>query len=449
MTDFGILAPGWAGTGVDELVSDLAWVQAMLDAEAALARAQAELGVIPAEAARVIVAACSADRLDLRGLAAGVYATANPVVALVAQLTAVVESMDDYAVDYVHRGSTSQDILDSAMMLVTSRVFARILTELRSCAEGMAELARQHRRTPMAGRTLTQHAVPITFGLKASVWLKLVLDTIERVERVVLPASLGGAAGTLSAYGEYAAQAGVRGGIELIEPFARHLGLEPSVPWHSIRTPIADIAGALVFVAGALGKFALDVQVLTRTEIGEVAEPSAPGRGASSAMPQKHNPVYSTLIMTAARQIPAYALVLYQSMVVEDERSAGGWHAEWQPLREILRLAAGAATNAAALAGGLRVQPETMRDNLALTGSALVSEKLGAVLAPLLGKAPAKKLLTRLIEESAATGADLVDLLASELPQLDPAAVRDLLDPAQYVGDAPALTDLVLRTHIT
>jgi 3-carboxy-cis,cis-muconate cycloisomerase len=452
----GLLSPGWAGTGVDALVSDAAWVQAMLDAEAALARAQAELGVVPKRAAETIADCCRVEKLDLAGIATGVHATANPVVVLVNQLTSVVSDVDATAADYVHRGSTSQDILDSGMMLVCARALSYVDDQLARCARGLASLVEQHRDTAMVGRTLTQHAVPITFGLKAAGWLELVLDARERVRRVRadLPASLGGAAGTLSAYAEYAELAGVRhdGGVELIEPFAAQLGLRaPLVPWHGIRTPLADVAGALATTTGALGKFAQDVQVLTRTEIREVIEPSAPGRGASSAMPQKHNPVYATLIMTAARQLPPYATVLFQSMIAEDERSAGAWHAEWQPLRECLRLAAGAATNAAALAEGLVVVPERMRENLKLTGAALVSERLTTILAPLVGKAAAKKLLTAVIEESEKDGTDLVEAIveavAREGKELDLETVRASVDPEQYVGASVALADRVLARY--
>lgn len=455
--DSGLLSPGWAGTDVDALVSDEAWVQAMLDVELALARAQADLGVIPAAAVPTIAAACHADRMDLRGLAIGVHATANPVVALVNQLTAAVAAIDEGAVDYVHRGSTSQDILDSAMMLICTRALAYVLRELTRCADALAVLVEQHLNTPMVGRTLTQHAVPITFGLKAAGWLHLILDAKERIQRITdigLPASLGGAAGTLSAYAEYATLAGVQhhGGTELIAPFAAHLGLRaPLVPWHGIRTPVADIAAAMAFAAGALGKFALDVQVMTRTEIGELAEPTTPGRGASSAMPQKHNPVFATLIMTAARQLPVYSLVLFQCMMVEDERSAGGWHAEWQPLRECLRLAAGAATNAAELAAGLTVMPQQMSDNLRLTGGAVVSERLNVALAPILGKAVAKQLLTRIIQEAAESDENLGDVLARSLARaghdVDPDAIRKLLNPEHYTGASAALAHRILQRH--
>jgi 3-carboxy-cis,cis-muconate cycloisomerase len=455
--DTGLLSPGWAGTVADSLLGDAAVVTAMLDVEVALAAAQARLGVIPRAAADVIATAATAQRLDVAGLVAGVRATANPVVALVARFTAEVAAIDPAASDFVHRGGTSQDILDSALMLLCTRAFGRILGDLDRCADSLAALAARHRDTPMAGRTLTQHAVPITFGLKAAVWLQLVLDALDRCRTVAdhsLVASLGGAAGTLAAYAEYARLAGVPtdGGVELIAPFAAELGLrEPVLPWHGVRTPIADVAGALTIVTGALGKFATDVQVLTRTEIRELVEPAAPGRGASSAMPQKHNPVFSTLILAAARQQPANALVLFGCMVVEDERSAGGWHAEWQPLRECLRLAVGAAANAAELAAGLTVRPERMRANLDLTGAAVVSERLNAVLAPTVGKAAAKKLLTSVIEEAERTGTDVITLLGRELERhghpADVDRLGSLVDPAHYLGASTALVDRVLARH--
>ena len=457
--DSGLLSPGWAATGVDALLSDTAWVQAMLDVEVALAGAQAELGVVPGWAAEAVAAAARADRMDLPGLVEGVRAGANPVVALVDQLTRAVRADRPDAADHVHRGGTSQDILDSAAMLVCSRVLRVVRGDLLRTADALARLAREHAATPMAGRTLTQHAVPVTFGLRAAGWLQLVLDAVERLERLLadgLPASLGGAAGTLAAYGEYAAMAGSAsredGGVALIAPFAARLGLaEPLFPWHQVRTPIADVASVVTFTATALGKIAVDVQVLTRTEIGEVEEPAEPRRGASSAMPQKCNPVLSTAVAAAARQVPAYALVLHQSVVAEDERSAGAWHAEWQPLREALRLCAGAAVNAAELTGGLVVRPERMRANLALTGAAVVSERLSAALAPALGKAAAKKTLTAATAEADRTGAELADVLDRMLQgragRPDLATVQGLTDPAQYTGSAALLVERVLNRH--
>jgi 3-carboxy-cis,cis-muconate cycloisomerase len=449
--DAGLLAPTWAGTPVEALVDDRAWLRAMLAVEAALARAQASLGLIPADAARVISAAALADELDVVDLARKARGGANPVVAFVTAFTAAVAERDPAAAEYVHRGSTSQDILDSAAMLITAQVLAGIAADLDRVAGALAALARRHRDTPMAGRTLTQQAVPITFGLKAATWWQLVRDAQDRVRALAehgLPAELGGAAGTLAAYQEYgeidAVDGWPAGATALIAPFARELGLaEPVLPWHTVRTPIADTGAVLAFVTGALGKFALDVQTLSRTEIGEVLEPAGTGRGESSAMPQKRNPVLATLIVGAARQVPAHALVLAQSMLAEDERPAGAWHAEWQPLREALRLAGGAAHTAAELAEGLIVLPERMAANLALTGGAIVSERLNAALAPRLGKATAKKLLATVTREAAETGRDFADVLAAALP--DFADLDALLDPAGYTGAAASLVDRALN----
>ncbi len=423
----------------------------MLTVEVALARAQAAIGMIPGEAAETIASAADPERFDWRGLVAGVHATGNPVVAFVSQLTAIVRAADESAADYVHRGSTSQDILDTATMLLCRDALRRVHTDLLRTAGALAGHAEAHRDTVMAGRTLTQHAVPITFGLKAAGWLGQVLDAITRVERVLataLPVSLGGAAGTLSAYQEFTE----RDSLDLVEPFAAELGLvAPPAPWHSGRTPIADVAAVLAFVSGSLGKIAADVAVLTRTEIGELAEQGAPGRGASSAMPHKQNPVHTTAVLTAARQVPALVSVLHQCMVVEDERSAGGWHAEWQPLREALRLVVGAAHNGAALTEGLRVFPDRMRANLALTGGAIVSERLGAVLTPVLGKVETKALLTEATAMTADRPDDLPDVLAELLRQhgldADAHRWRALCDPEEYTGAAARLTDRAIERY--
>ncbi|MBV7696204.1 adenylosuccinate lyase family protein [Streptomyces sp. TRM70350] len=454
-TDAGLLAPTWADTPAAAEVTDEAWLQAMLDAEVALARAQYAVGRTPAAAVAAIASAARADQLDPVALARAARATANPVVALVTAFTELVAAKDPAAAEYVHRGSTSQDILDSAAMLVARRVLGLIATDLERVRAALAALADTHRHTVLAGRTLAQHAVPTTLGLKAAGWLQLVADALARVRAVAstLPAQLGGAAGTLAAYGEYAVLDGRKdeGGTELLRPFARALGLaEPVIPWHTARTPVADLGAVLQLVTGALGKFALDVQTLSRTEIGEVSEPAAAGRGASSAMPQKRNPVLATLIVSAARQVPAQALVLAQCMLAEDERPAGAWHAEWQPLREALRLAGGAAHTAVELTEGLVVHPERMLANLELTGGAVVAERLTVALAPALGKARAKTLMTAATAEAADTGRPLAEVL-SEHPELSarftPARLAELLDPAGYTGAADALVDRALRGY--
>ncbi|MEV0439414.1 3-carboxy-cis,cis-muconate cycloisomerase [Streptomyces spectabilis] len=440
--DAGLLSPVRAGTPVERAVSDRAWLQAMLDTEAALARAQAALGVVPPGAARAITAAARADRLDLRALAVHARESANPVVGLVRALTDAVAAADADAAAYVHRGSTSQDVLDTAAMLVARDALGLLRADLGRVERALAGLARAHRDTVVAGRTLALHAVPTTFGLKAAGWRELVREADARAAavRAALPVSLGGAAGTLAGYAAYGADT-----ERLVTAFAAETGLRaPVLPWHTLRTPIADLGAALAHTAGALGKLAVDVQSLSRTEVGEVGEPHVPGRGSSSAMPQKRNPVLATLIRGAALQVPALATVLTQCMLAEDERSAGAWHAEWQPLRECLRLTGGAAHTAVELVEGLVVHPERMRANLALTGGQVVAERLVAELAPLLGKAAARELLTAASAAAGRDGRPLADHLA-EAPGLAGRVPRADLDrwcdPAGYVGAAPALVD--------
>ncbi|NGO70982.1 3-carboxy-cis,cis-muconate cycloisomerase [Streptomyces boncukensis] len=428
--DVGLLAPGRAGSPVEAATGDRALLQAMLDAEAALARA---LGA-PEAVRDAIGAAARADRFDLRGLALRAHEGGNPVIPLVADLGAAVG--DDEAAAWVHRGATSQDILDTALMLVARRARTHILADLDDAAASLARLAREHRATPMPGRTLTQHAVPTTFGLKAAGWRQLVLDAHDRLASLALPAQLGGAAGTLAALGG-------RSGI--LAAYAAETGLaQPPLPWHVLRTPVAELGAALALVGGALGKAAADVLVLSRTEIGEVAEGAG---GASSAMPHKANPVRATLIAAAARRLPQHAAVLLASLAGEDERPAGAWHAEWQTLREALRLAGGAARDASELAANLRVDARRMRENLDLTEGLIVSERLVTALEPLVGRTRARELLTRASRAAAAGRTPLADALAAE-PELrgalDPAGVRNLLDPADYLGAAPELTDHAL-----
>ncbi|GAA2423034.1 3-carboxy-cis,cis-muconate cycloisomerase [Streptomyces glaucus] len=435
--DAGLLAPGWAGSPAAAATSDTAYLRALLDAEAALTRAQAALGLVPAPAAAAVTEAAREDGFDVRSLAERARAGGNPVIPLVADLTAAVG--EEYG-PYVHRGATSQDILDTAAMLVAARTLELVLADLARTERALARLAAGHRDTALPGRTLTQHAVPTTFGLKAAGWRSLVLDARDRVTAVreALPAQLGGAAGTLAAFAAY----GADDPLALPAAYARELGLAaPPLPWHTLRTPVADLAGCLAFTAGALGKLAVDVLALSRTEVREVAEGSG---GGSSAMPHKANPVRSTLIAAAARRAPQLAATLYGALAAEDERPAGAWHAEWEPLRELLRLTGGAARDAAELAEGLRVRPEAMRENLGLTHGLIVSERLSAELAPVLGRARAKALLTEAARRAHAEGRALGDLLAEE-PGLEGVDLGGLTDPARYTGAAPALTDRALE----
>ncbi|MFC3449569.1 class-II fumarase/aspartase family protein [Amycolatopsis speibonae] len=442
--DSGLLSPVRAGTPAEAATGDLAWLRALLDTEAALARAQARTGLIPREAAEAITDAAAKVEIDVVALARAARETANPVVGLIKELT------EAAGTEYVHRGSTSQDVFDTAMMLVAARTRALLAADLEATADALADLARAHRDTIMAGRTLTAHAVPTTFGLKAAGWRQLTLDALARLNRVVLPVSLGGAAGTRAAYAEYARLADLPDGYpqRLQTAFAEETGLaETPLPWHTLRTPTADLAAALSFTAAALGKIAVDVQFLTRTEVGEVSEPAGEGRGGSSAMPHKRNPVLATLIRSAALQVPVLTTGVTQALISEDERSAGAWHAEWQLLRECLRLTGGAGHTAVELARGLVVDAERMRANLALTHGQIVSERLSTVLAPLLGKTRAKEVLGHASKLALAQDKPLREVL-SGLPEITgvlPAeSLADLLDPANYTGSAGVLTDAAL-----
>jgi 3-carboxy-cis,cis-muconate cycloisomerase len=433
----GLLAPGWAGSPAASATSDTAYLRALLDAEAALTRAQAAVGAAPEEAATAVTSAAGSGRFDPRDIAVRAHGGGNPVIPLVADLTKAVG--EEYG-PYVHRGATSQDILDTAAMLVAARTLDLVLAGLDRTQEALARLAARHRDTVMPGRTLTQHAVPTTFGLKAAGWRSLVLDARDRVRAVreALPVQLGGAAGTLSAFTAY----GMDDPQALVAAYARELRLTaPELPWHTLRTPVADLAGCLAVTAGALGKMAADVLTLSRTEIAEVAEGSG---GGSSAMPHKANPVRATLIAAAARRAPQLAATLYGSLAAEDERPSGAWHAEWEPLRDLLRLVAGAVHDAVDLAEGLRVNADAMRDHLALTHGLIVSERLAADLAPVLGRARAKELLTEAARRTRTEGRPLAELLAEE-PALKDLDLGALTDPTRYEGAAAALTDRALE----
>lgn len=453
-SDAGLLAPGRAGSPAEATTGDSAFLQAMLDAEAALTRAQSACGLAPADAGRAVTETADADRFDVRDLALRARSGGNPVIPLVADLTAAVP---EDARPYVHRGATSQDILDTAAMLVASRTLATVLEDLERAAGEVARHATTHRDTQMAGRTLTQHAVPTTFGLKAAGWRALILDARDRLTavRASLPAQLGGAAGTLAAFSAFSAPSvaqedadgqGEADLLALVAAYARELGLaEPALPWHTLRTPIADLAGALAFTAGALGKMAADVLTLSRTEIGEVEEEEW---GGSSALPHKANPVHATLIAAAARRALGLAATLYGSLTAEDERPAGAWHAEWEPLRDLLRLVGGAARDGAALAAGLRVVPYAMRENLQLTDGLIVSERLAAVFAGRIGRTRAREVLSGAADRARSETADLSDVLFDVLreePELAGLDLAELTDPTRYTGSAGLLTDRALE----
>jgi 3-carboxy-cis,cis-muconate cycloisomerase/3-oxoadipate enol-lactonase len=443
----GLLRPLFAGSRADPELTDRAFLRAMLDAERALAAASARVGIVPEAAAAAIAGVCQADRFDPDDLGRRAEAAGNPVVPLVRDLTQAVERVaGPEAARWVHHGATSQDIMDTAASLVAFRALAPILDDLGGAAGAGARLAETHRDTVMAGRTLGQQAVVTTFGLKAAGWLVALEEAaagLDRVRRRRLAAQLGGAAGTLASLGP--------DGTEVAGRYAAELGLaEPSLPWHTNRARVAELAGALGTAAGALDKIALDVTLLAQTEVGEVTEAAGEGRGGSSTLPHKRNPVTAVLIGAATRRVPGLVATLLAAMAQEQERATGAWHAEWEPQAELLRLVGGAAARTRDLLGGLEVHPERMRANLEATGGLLLAERVAGALADALGRVGAQELVQRLAREAAGSGRPLrVVLLADPTVRehLEEAAVDRLLDPAGYLGAAGPLVDRALAAH--
>lgn len=399
-TDVGLLGPGAHRAG--GRTDDQALLAVMLQVEVAWVRALVAGGAARTEQADAVAAAVGAGCADLRVLAAATEDAANPVVALVASLRAAIA--DEEAAALVHRGLTSQDVLDTSLMLLARDVLDQLVADLDHMADRLAVLAEQHRGSVMAGRTLTQHAVPTTFGLKAAQWLAGVLDAADAVARVRadLPVQCGGAAGTLSLAGE------------LLDPVAAaavladELGLvAPPAPWHTRRTPVTRVADALVEVVDALGVVAVNVTVLSRPEIAELGEGAAAGRGGSSTMPQKQNPVLAVLVRAAALQAPLLGAQVHLSAAqAVDERPDGAWHAEWPAYRRLLMLALVSTGQARELVSGLEVHAETMRRRAQDEVAVLLAERHGSA-----------------------------------------AAVPSNSDPASYLGAAGELVDAVLRRH--
>lgn len=454
--DTGMLSPGWADTDVNALLSDSAWITAALEVEAALARAQASMGVIPGEAAEAIARVTTTWEVDPAVLAAGVAETSNPAITLVQLLQLAAERDTPGLSDHLHLGATSQDVVDSALMLVCRRALVALEASLTKARQHTVALIERHGDAPMAGRTLTQHAVPITFGVKASAWLNALVDATAELRRLLadgLPVSLAGASGTLAAYDAYGARAGEGfDPFELVQAVADELDLVPHYqPWHTVRTPISRIAATLTLVSGVLGKIASDIAVMSRTEIGEVAEGLPDGGGVSSSMPHKRNPVTSVLVLSAVRQVPALALVLQHAMLAEDERTAGAWQSEWQPLRDALRLVLGATEHANRLLADLAVDEERMRTNLTMTGPAIVSERLNVALSPLVGKVHAKRVLRELLLADLADRASVVRGLREELGRLgvseDALDIEWLLDPVEYLGASAEIARRALERN--
>jgi 3-carboxy-cis,cis-muconate cycloisomerase len=424
------------------VVSDRAWLQAMLDVEAALARANARAGLITPEAADAIGRWCWADDYDIAALGRDAADAGNPVVPLVAAMRALV---GESAADAVHRGATSQDVLDTAGSLVAREALRVILADLDTVSEAAAGLADRHRGTLMAGRTLLQQALPITFGLKAAGWtagLDAAALRLEEVARGRLAVQLGGAAGTLASLeGE---------GLKVLGFLAADLGLpEPVLAWHTERTRIAELAGALGEAAGAIAKPARDVTLLAQTEAGEVHE-GTPGRGGSSTLPHKQNPIAAVSVLACAAQAPGLVATLLAAMVQEHERAAGAWHAEWRPLRELLICVGSAAAWLGDCLSHLRVDQDRMRANLDREGGLVLAERVVAALQPAMGHREATALVSGAASLAIASGRPFADVLAADpvaVEHLRGEDVARLLDPAGYLGSTDQLIDRALAAH--
>jgi 3-carboxy-cis,cis-muconate cycloisomerase len=416
-----------------EAVSERAWVQRMLDAEAALAKAAAAVGLVPEDEAERIAAACRVERFDLERIVEEGRAVGNPAEPLVRALR---EAVGGEAADSVHLGATSQDVVDTAAVLVARTALALVIGELDRLAAGCAALARSHRSTPMVGRTLLQPAVPTTFGLKAAGWLVATLEAREELERVRterLAAQLGGAAGTLAALGEHA--------LEVARRYALELGLrEPVLPWHTNRQLLVQLSAGLVGAAAAAAKVARDVVLLAQREVGEVSE-GAPG--GSSTMPHKRNPVRSTLALACARLAQAHAAAFAGAEPHEHERSPGAWQAEWEALSGALAFTGGAVASAAEAVHGLSVDPERMRANLDASEGLLLAERVVLALAPRLGRARAHAA----VAEAARAPSFRSALLADPELALSESDLDELLDAGSYLQAAETLVDRALSAY--
>jgi 3-carboxy-cis,cis-muconate cycloisomerase len=428
-------APLFVPEEIAAAVCDRAWLAAMLDAERALVRAEAAAGIVPAHVADPIAGRCDPQLYDIAGLARAGRAAANPVEPLV---RAMREGLGAEAAGFVHWGATSQDILDSAAMLVAKRSLGPIAAWLGAAADGCAALARAHRTTPIAGRTLLQQATPTTFGLKAAGWLLGLREGRTLVEAVAarrLRAQLGGAVGSLAALGAR--------GPEVVRLFARELGLaEPLAPWHAERSALIELGAALATAAAACAKISADVVLLAQTEVAEVREGAA---GASSTMPHKRNPAASVRTLACAAAVRRHAAALVAAEPHEHERAAGAWHAEWDAITGALEGAGGAAAGVRELLAGLEVDAGRMRRNLDLTGGLVMAERVTYAAAERIGLVEARGLVTAAAGRAAGGDVTFRQALAeSDGLGLTAGDIDAALDPAAGLESAAALVDRVL-----
>jgi len=429
-----------------EIFSDHGRVQSMLDFEAALARGQASAGVIPAAAAAAIEAQCRAELFDVEALAAATTQAGNSAIPLVKALTALVAAADADAARYVHRGATSQDAMDTGLVLQVRSALNANDADLERLSAALAALAETHASTALAGRTWLQQGPPVTLGLKAAGFLSAIERHRERLAELrsrVLTLQFGGAVGTLAASGER--------GLDVATALGRELGLAvPDVPWHTQRDRVAEVATTLGLLVGTLGKLARDVSLLMQTEVGEASEPSAAGRGGSSTMPHKRNPVSSAVILAAAARVPALVSVMLSAMVQEHERGLGGWHAEWETLPDICTLTAGALAQAIAIVEGLQIDPARMAANLDLTHGLILAEAVAMALGEQVGKARAHAIVEEASAQAISGRRPLGDVLAADARVAAHLSARDLerlLDPRNYLGLAKRLIGRALAAR--
>jgi 3-carboxy-cis,cis-muconate cycloisomerase len=439
----GLFAGLFARGPAAEATGDRAVLQALLDVELALTRALARVGLASPGAPEEVAHACDAAGFDLASIGQATAETGTPVPGLLSALRA---RLSDAAAADLHRGATSQDIVDTALMLVARRALEPLLDDLLAAGDACAELADRHRGTLVAGRTLLQQALPLTFGLKAAGWL-VGLDgaraELTEIRGHVLAVQLGGAVGTLATYGDQ--------GLEVVTAVAEELGLaEPELPWHTIRLRPARLAGALGSALGVIGKIARDVILLAQTEVAEVIEGGGEGRGGSSTLPHKRNPVGAVAALACAERGPGLVATILAAMVQEHERAAGAWQAEWEPMLELLRLAGSGAAAVRGCVSCLEVDPGKMRADLDLTGSLVMSESVAVELARSIGRPAGQHLVEGTARRSVAERRPFRDVLL-EVPEvrdhLGADGVDRALDPRGYLGVSDQLIDRAVSAH--
>jgi 3-carboxy-cis,cis-muconate cycloisomerase len=442
--DSAILGGLFGSEAMRRLFSDAARLQKMLDVEAALARVEARLGIVPHEAADAITRAAKVQNLSFEELGASTRNVGYPVVALVKQLG---KAAGGDAARYVHWGATTQDILDTALVLQIREGLILIRAEVVRIAHALVERAQKHRTDLMAGRTHLQHALPVTFGYKCAVWAAPLLDDLARLDALssrVLRVQFGGAVGTLASLGDK--------GRAVTEGLARELGLAvPDAPWHVARDALAETASTLGILCGNLAKFATDIILLMQTEIAEVFEPHQAGRGGSSTMPQKRNPIASEYVLAASRGVHALVPLMLSAMAQDHERATGPWQSEQLALPQVFVLTSGALMHAAAIAEGMTVDTKRMRQNLDSTHGLVLAEAVMMAAAKALGRDKAHHVVEHAASKAIAEKRPLADILKEDKTlagHLSAAEIDRVLDPAGYVGESAGVVDrVVARTR--